>query len=77
MQLDPTNAWARYLLAQRYLYANEMQHWWAEVQRVAEMAPRDVRLMSELGAVDLPTGGQTARAVELVERAVRLEPGQY
>ena len=36
VQLDPTNAWARYLLAQRYLYANEMRRWWAEVQRVAE-----------------------------------------
>ncbi|MGD9509709.1 MAG: hypothetical protein AB7X49_14290, partial [Geminicoccaceae bacterium] len=74
VQLDPTNTWARYLLAQRYLYANEMRRWWAEVQRVADMAPRDVRLMSELGAVDLPIGGQTARGVDLVERAVRLDP---
>ena len=74
IQLDPTNAWARYLLAQRYLYANEMRRWWAEVQRVADMAPRDVRLMSELGAVDLPIGGQTERGVDLVERALRLDP---
>ena len=74
VQLDPTDTWARYLLAQRYLYANEMRRWWAEVQRVAELATRDVTLMSELGAVDLPIGGQTARGVELVERAVRLDP---
>jgi TolB-like protein len=76
VQLDPTNAWARYLLAQRLLYANEMRRWWAEVQRVADMAPRDVRLMSELGAVGLPIGGQTARGVDLVERAVRLDPSR-
>ena len=76
VQLDPTNAWARYLLAQRYLYGNEMRLWWSEVQQVADMAQRDVRLMSELGAVDLPIGGQTARGVELVERAVRLDPAR-
>ena len=76
VQLDPTNAWARYLLAQRYLYGNEMRRWWSEVQQVADMAQRDVRLMSELGAVDLPIGGQTARGVELVERAVRLDPAR-
>jgi TolB-like protein/Tfp pilus assembly protein PilF len=76
VKLDPTSAWARYLLAQRYLYGNEMRLWWSEVQHVANMAQRDVRLMSELGAVDLPLGGQTARGVELVERAVRLDPAR-
>jgi hypothetical protein len=46
------------------------------VQQVSDMAQRDVRLMSELGAVDLPLGGQTGRGVELVERAVRLDPAR-
>ena len=32
VQLDPASAWARYLLAQRYLYGNEMRRWWSEVQ---------------------------------------------
>ena len=74
VQLDPTNVYARYALAQYFLYANELRRWWSEVQRVADMAPRDVRLMSSLGAIDLPIGGEADRGVELVERAVRLDP---
>ncbi|MGD9509932.1 MAG: hypothetical protein AB7X49_15410, partial [Geminicoccaceae bacterium] len=74
VELEPSNSWARYALAQRYLYGNDQRRWWAEVQRILELAPRDVRLMSELGAVDLPIGGQTDRGVALVERAVRLDP---
>ena len=39
VQLDPTNTWVRYLLAQRYLCTNEMRRWWADNQHRDDLPP--------------------------------------
>ena len=72
VDLDPTYPWARLMLGVRYTYAGD-QRGVAELERAAELAPGNADLLAEVAA-NLPWLGQTERAVELIERAVRLKP---
>ena len=72
VDLDPTYPWARLMLGVRYTYAGD-QRGVAELERAAELAPGNADLLADAAAY-LPWLGQPERAVELIERAVRLKP---
>ncbi len=72
VDLDPSYPWARLMLGIRYQYAGD-QRGVPELERAAELAPGTADLLAEV-ADNLPWLGQTERAVELIERAVRLKP---
>jgi class 3 adenylate cyclase/TolB-like protein/Tfp pilus assembly protein PilF len=72
VSFDPTYPWARLMLGVRYQYAGD-QRGVAELERAAELAPGNADLLADVAA-NLPWLGQPERAVELIERAVRLKP---
>ena len=76
VDLDPTYPWAWLVLGLRYLYAGEFDLAAPELERALELAPGNARILGAV-AEQLPWMGQPERAVELVERAVRLDPSSY
>jgi class 3 adenylate cyclase/TolB-like protein len=72
VDLDPNYPYARLLLGRRYNYAGD-QRGVAELERAAELAPGNSDVLAEV-AVDLPWLGETGQAVELIERAARINP---
>lgn len=73
VELEPDSGWARLTLAQRYAAGNDHARYMNELMRAADRGEGDALLMV-LIAGELPWAGQTVRAVELLERAVRLDP---
>jgi class 3 adenylate cyclase/TolB-like protein len=69
---DPAYPWARLTLGIGYQYTGD-QRGVAELGRAAELAPGIADLLAEVAA-NLPWLGEPERAVELIERAVRLKP---
>jgi class 3 adenylate cyclase/TolB-like protein len=72
VDLDPTYAYAWLMLGKRYSFAGDRRAA-AELVRATELAPDNAEILAEV-ASELPWVGQTGRAVELIERAVRLSP---
>jgi tetratricopeptide (TPR) repeat protein len=73
VELDPGSGWARLVLAYYYGAANDGARYMNELERAADLADGDALLMVMV-AGELPWAGQTPRAVDLLERAVRLDP---
>ena len=77
VSLDPSYPWARHLLARRYLYAEEYDLALPELERALELAPGNAAMLADV-SLDLGWLGQSDRALELVERAVSIDPsGDY
>ena len=73
-ELDPDSGWARLVLAQRYsMDSADFPRFASELERAADLAEGDAANMVEV-AGQLPWIGRTARAVEMFERAIRLDP---
>ena len=72
--LDPDNGWARVTLANSYAMDHDFARYATELGRAAELAGSDASLLVEV-ASQLPWAGQTGRALELLERGLRLDPG--
>ena len=75
VELDPTDGWARMVLSDRYVFSNDPALAASELRRAADLAEGDAELMIETGH-GLVWIGQTERGVDLVERGMRLDPGQ-
>ena len=75
VKLDPDDGWARMVLSDRYVYDNDLAQSASELRRAADLADGDAELMIEAGH-GLVWIGQVERGVDLVERGVRLDPGQ-
>jgi TolB-like protein/Tfp pilus assembly protein PilF len=73
VELDPGSGWARLVLAYYYDAADDDARYKTEVERAADLADGDALLMAMV-ALDLPWIGQTARAAELLDGALRLDP---
>jgi tetratricopeptide (TPR) repeat protein len=71
--LAPENAWSRYVQARWYLFAGNPAAFAAELAQATELV-EDSQLMF-LVAESLDLIGQSARGAQLVERALRLDPG--
>jgi TolB-like protein len=79
VELMPTSGWARMTLAQRYVMENDFARYGDGLERAGELADGDALLMAEV-ANEMPWAGQTARGVELLDHALRLDPasaGEY
>lgn len=72
VRLDPNYAFARLVLGSRYNWAGDARAG-AELERAAELAPGNAEILREV-AVELPWLGQTARAEELIERSLEINP---
>jgi tetratricopeptide (TPR) repeat protein len=72
VDLDPTYAFARLVLGQRYNWVLDARAL-PELERAVELAPGNAQMLAEV-AIELPWHGKTGPAVELIERAVRLNP---
>ena len=73
VDLDPTYAYARVSLGRRYNFGLNFARAQAEFERAAALAPDNAEVLSEIG-VELAFLGRTAEAVELTQRAARLDP---
>jgi class 3 adenylate cyclase/TolB-like protein len=71
-KLDPTYATARMYLGIGYSWAGDPRAV-AELERAVELAPGNAEILATV-ASELPDLGQTERAIELIERAVRINP---
>ena len=79
VELLPTSGWARMVLAQRYVMDNDFARYGSGLEQAGDLADGDAALMAEL-ANEMAWAGQTARGVELLDRALRLDPastGEY
>ena len=74
VELEPNNAWARYILAKRYMYGNDLRQGASELRRAADLAEGNGRQMIFV-ASDIPFIGESARGVDLLNRGLRLDPG--
>lgn len=72
---DLDDGWARMVLSDRYVYGNELAQSASELRRAADLADGDAELMIETGH-GLVWIGQVERGIDLVERGIRLDPGQ-
>jgi class 3 adenylate cyclase/TolB-like protein len=72
VELDPFYPSARLALGKRYVWAGDGRAA-PELERAAELAPGNSQILAE-AAVDLPWLGKTERGLELIERAVRINP---
>ena len=72
VELDPNYAFGRLGLGQRYNWVGDARAA-PELERAAELAPGNADILAEVAA-ELPWLGQTGHAVELIERAVRINP---
>ena len=76
VDLDPTYRLGAAGARHRYVYAGEFDLAAPELERALELAPGNARILGAV-AEQLPWMGQPERAVELVERAVRLDPSSF
>lgn len=74
--LDPAYARAQTALGVYYVYAGEHELAEPKFQRALELAPGDATILATV-AEQLTVLGQPARAVELIETAVRLDPSSF
>jgi TolB-like protein len=74
VELLPTSGWSRLVLAQRYVMDNDFARYGSGLEQAGDLANSDATLMAEL-ANEMAWAGQTARGVELLDRALRLDPG--
>ena len=72
VELAPENAWSRFVKARWYLRNGSLTAFASEIERAADLV-QDSQLMF-LVATDLPRIGQSSRALDLVERGLRLDP---
>jgi class 3 adenylate cyclase/TolB-like protein len=72
VKLDPTYPFARLVLGIGYNWVGD-ERAVVELERAVELAPGNAGILAEV-AVELPVHGETERAVELIERAVLLDP---
>ena len=63
------------VLSDRHVYGNELALSASELRRAADLAEGDAELMIETGH-GLVWIGQVERGIDLVERGIRLDPGQ-
>jgi class 3 adenylate cyclase/TolB-like protein len=70
VDLDPTYAFARLVLGQRYAWTGDVRAA-PELERAVELGPGNAQILAEV-AVEMPWLGKTGLALELIERAVRL-----
>lgn len=63
------------VLSDRHVYGNELALSASELRRAADLADGDAELMIEAGH-GLVWIGQVERGIDLVERGIRLDPGQ-
>jgi TolB-like protein/Tfp pilus assembly protein PilF len=71
--LDPLDGYARMPLAWYYWYTSDFAHAVPEFERAIDLNPNDADVLA-LSAVALPWLGKPEQAVELLERAMRLNP---
>jgi tetratricopeptide (TPR) repeat protein len=71
--LDPLDGYAHMPLAWYYWYTSDFAHAVPEFERAIDLNPNDADVLA-LSAVALPWLGKPEQAVELLERAMRLNP---
>jgi tetratricopeptide (TPR) repeat protein len=73
VELNPESGWARLQLAYYHGVAGNGARYAQELERAADLAGGDALLMVFV-AGELPWVGQTTRAADMLDRAVRLDP---
>ena len=76
VSLDPSYPWGHLTLGIRYMYAAQHDLAAPEVERALQLAPGSAEIMGA-AAAQLAYLGQPERGVELVERAVQLDPNSF
>ena len=76
VDLDATYPYARMVLGFAYSYAGKPDLAAAEIERTLELAPGNAGILADV-AEHIVWQGQSARAVQLLERAMRIRPHGY